>query len=533
MTFALSGLWIAAGLAGLAAALYLLQRLRVRHREVPVVTTMFWKQAVEETRARVLVQRFRHLPAYLFLLAIASLLWFGFADPRAEGGAGAPTVLLLDASAGMAEGERFAEAKEALLDEARGLAAGRRHVLYCGGHVRTLLAPGESVLLLARRLEGLQPEDAPASLARVARAVRRAHPDAVLRVHGEPAEVPTPAALGIAPAASGAWDKVDLLALPAPRETGGDDGWPALDGARLGAQVNSFDGGSERTGLWQDLPADGGTVTITYGGRAHALALPTRKPIRVSVDADLLPVLGPLLDADPGIERVADEADVAIGRGDVAVDGSVPSLDFVRGADATIVLRLEDAAAQDGLERVARELALAEIDGAALAEALDRPVTVLGEEPASDNRPMHAPGHRAVLVDQALLDPEVGFVHTRAFALLVAGAIRRLADVEPVVPYVAAGEALPAASGAYGTPDGTSEDPLGAPFTPAVVGDYARGDARLYASLQPDPAAAPFRGDGADAAASSGAWPLVRWLGLLVFVLLALEWWLCRKGRIP
>ena len=37
---------VVGGLAVLAAALYLLQRLRVRHREVPVVTTLFWQEAV-------------------------------------------------------------------------------------------------------------------------------------------------------------------------------------------------------------------------------------------------------------------------------------------------------------------------------------------------------------------------------------------------------------------------------------------------------------------------------------------------------
>lgn len=527
MSFALSGLGIATGLAVLAGVLFLLQRLRVRHREVPVVTTLFWRQAVEEARARVLVQRFRHLPAYLFLLLIGALLWLGFADPRSERGDGAPTAFLLDASAGMAEGERFAEAKQALLDEARGVPADRRQVLFCGGRVRTLLAPGESVLLLEKRLEGLAPEAAPSSLARVARELVREDPDVILRVHGEPATIPVPTAFGIA--ASSRWDGVHLLARPAPMASSGGPGAPRLDGAPV---RGSADGAAPRRGLWPDLPAQGGRFTLTLGGREHALVLPRRAPIRVRVDDDLLPVLAPVLDADPGIERVAADADVGIGRGDVVVDGSVPTLDFVAQADATIVLRLEDAAAQRGLEQVARDLALAEIDGAALAEALERPVTVIGEDPQATTRPMHGPGHRAVLVDAALLAPDLGFVRTRAFALFVAGAVRRLANVEPVFPVVAAGEPVPGLDGEITGPDGARVDPLGVPFTPPVVGDYTVDGRTLAASLQASDARR-LVGADAGAGAAGGRWPLARWLALLAFACLLVEWWLVRRGRMP
>ena len=40
----------AAGLVGLAGGLYALQRLRVRHREQVVVTTLFWREEIEEQR---------------------------------------------------------------------------------------------------------------------------------------------------------------------------------------------------------------------------------------------------------------------------------------------------------------------------------------------------------------------------------------------------------------------------------------------------------------------------------------------------
>jgi len=49
------------GLVALAGILFALQRLRVRHRDLRVPTTLFWKEAVERARARTLVERFRHL----------------------------------------------------------------------------------------------------------------------------------------------------------------------------------------------------------------------------------------------------------------------------------------------------------------------------------------------------------------------------------------------------------------------------------------------------------------------------------------
>ena len=522
MTFSLAAPAILAGLAGLAAALYLLQRLRVRHREVPVVTTLFWKQALEETRARVFVQRFRHLPAYLLLLAICALLWLGFADPRADGGGGARTALLLDASAGMREGDRFAEAKAALIEEARELPADGRHVIYCGGHVRTLLAPGENVLLLEKRLAGLAPEEAPSSLARVARALRREDPDIVLRVHGDPARVVALEAFGIAPAASGRWDAVDVLVRPAPDDGGSA---PLRDGIPLVQHERAGGGGTTSTGLWRDVPAAGGRITISHDGREHALVLPRRAPIRVGVLGMAGRALAPIVRADPGLQLVEDDPDVAIGDGDVLVNGSIPSLDFVADADATFVLRLPEAVAQAGLEAVARDLTLAEIDGAALAEALGRPVTVTAEDPATTARPMHGEGHRAILVDAALLDPEVGFTRSRAFPLFVAAAIRRLARVAALAPTVAVGEPVVGVTTALTTADGTILDPLGVPFTPAVVGDVVVEDATLrtpddpdrtlHASLWLDPDAPRLRGATADSLDGRGTWPVVRWIGLL------------------
>ena len=78
----ISGWGFAAGLIGLALLLFGLQWLRVRHRRVEVVTTLFWREAIEETRACVLWQRFRHPWAYLLSLLIVGLLWLAWAGPE-------------------------------------------------------------------------------------------------------------------------------------------------------------------------------------------------------------------------------------------------------------------------------------------------------------------------------------------------------------------------------------------------------------------------------------------------------------------
>ncbi|MDA1266224.1 MAG: hypothetical protein O2816_14175, partial [Planctomycetota bacterium] len=129
------GLAIAGALA-LAGALFALQRLRVRHRQVTVVTTLFWKQAVEETRARVLTERFRHPLAYLLVLAIALATWFAAAGPRPTRAGARDLVLLLDGSAGMGWGDRFEHAQTLLKEEAARLPAERRRVYFCGAEPR-------------------------------------------------------------------------------------------------------------------------------------------------------------------------------------------------------------------------------------------------------------------------------------------------------------------------------------------------------------------------------------------------------------
>ncbi|MEM8710023.1 MAG: VWA domain-containing protein [Planctomycetota bacterium] len=154
------------GLAGFAGLIFALQRLRVRHRSRVVVTTLFWREAVEESRARTLVERFRHPSTYLLLFAIAGLLWLSVARLAADRSEGIQHTFLLDGSANMAAGSRFEDATRALLAALEGAPPERTQVLICGSTVRSLLAPGDDRALLKARLEGVRPEAVPASVER-------------------------------------------------------------------------------------------------------------------------------------------------------------------------------------------------------------------------------------------------------------------------------------------------------------------------------------------------------------------------------
>ena len=99
MTFSLfSTLATLIGIGVIALGLALLQYLRVQHREIEVVSTLFWQAAVKETRARVFVQKFRHWPAWLLLVLIASLLWILLAGPSWNSSDQMQHVVLLDGS---------------------------------------------------------------------------------------------------------------------------------------------------------------------------------------------------------------------------------------------------------------------------------------------------------------------------------------------------------------------------------------------------------------------------------------------------
>lgn len=562
------------GLGALGAVLAALQILRVRQREVSVVTTLFWRQALEQTRARVFRQRFRHVGTWLFLLLICGLLWLAIARPTLRDGVSEHTICLLDGSADMARGRRFAEAVAQLKKDVQGLPLEATDVIYVGGETRTLLAAGEDRLLLARRLASQAPAAAPARLGAVIEDLLRVHAGALtIRVYGDgalPASASLPervrlarvdtgipvrdynlgvVTLGMAEASSGAADAVDVLVAlraeqgGAPVGTSGGALRITLDGRELTLTPESEGLG---TGYprwrYRDVPARGQLLraALRRGARTDALPLddsaeiilPNRPLLRVFVDAALHSLLGPVITADPGLHLVAsaqEEADVVIRAGAGEPAGGRPTLSFdtTEAGAAAFLIRGPAASGEALLATAERQLALARIDGAALAQRTGRTIGAHAEV---------AP-ERRIRVWISLLQPESGFVSSRAFPLFVAGALRWLAGRVELVPYAAAGFVLPVEADTSGYADETGRllQPLGVAFTPPVAGRYhpRGGPSDVIASLLPDHL--PRQADAVRGAAAAPAapFPLRTLLLLLACGLLCVEWVLYRTGRMP
>lgn len=108
-------LWFAAA-APVVVALYL---LKVRRRDAPVSTLLFWQRIAGEQRQRVLFRRLRNLLSLLLQLLILALLLLALARPELPGFAtrGSSTVVILDRSLSLQTREangrsRFDEACE-------------------------------------------------------------------------------------------------------------------------------------------------------------------------------------------------------------------------------------------------------------------------------------------------------------------------------------------------------------------------------------------------------------------------------------
>ncbi|MCA8971956.1 MAG: BatA and WFA domain-containing protein, partial [Planctomycetes bacterium] len=382
MTTSLGFLATLLGLAAIAGVFFLLHRLRVRHRLVVVDTTMFWKQAIEDARARVLVQRFRHPWVYALLLTIGGLLWLAFAGLDVSARSSRDTLVLLDASATMTRGDRFASACELAEELVPSLGVERRHVILCDERPRTVLAPGEHARLLHERLVGREARGIPPTVERALRSWlgrKRERPcDVVVIGDAMPAsevvaalpsdvrlsrvDVSTSSAsastrrsnqgitaFGYAAAQSGSWDRVDVLA-EVTRSGEGEISPPVLtlDGRALGRaferrgeERSSGRGGARCVSFYlQDLACNGESLEARLPGgdsleaddRA-TLVLPDRRKVRVAVEPDLPPAIARAIAVDPALEIVGPSAVPAVvirrAGGDYA--GEIPALELTGG----------------------------------------------------------------------------------------------------------------------------------------------------------------------------------------------------------
>ena len=495
---------VLAGLAGLAAVLYALQRLRIRHRQVTVATTLFWKVAAEEAPARTLRERFRHPWAYALILLITALLWLAFAAPEpAKTEGGTFHVLVLDGSAGMAAGSRYSDAVTALESYVRGLPAESRQVLWSGAGVRTLLNPGEHELLLKKRLADLAPAAAPAGvenlLRQLAAAGRPGRTTEVVIFGDAPVRTETLAltpalkvsraslgerktarnagitAVGVTEAESGAWDRVDVfIRIESDQKSAAADALQLdLDGTALPA--SALRGDAAKGFLLPDLPAAGGLLTIRLTtddalplDNIARIRLPDRPRLKVQLSPSLARALRPVLEADPAVQLTETDAKVVIRREGETLGANLPALEFVKSDGARPAFKITHPEKLDSatvMEQAVSAIGLKEIDTMALADAARRPIEV-----AIATGPQW---RFEVWAD--LLSKDFDFTQSRSFPLFIANAVRWLADTRSGHPYLAAGrplagETLAGADRILG-PQGRVLDPLGVPFVPEQAGE--------------------------------------------------------------
>lgn len=162
----LSPLWCAAVFAGAVGALIALHLLRIRRRRQPVVTVMFWRQAVAGVRAPTLLQRFQHRGTFALLTTILALLAIALSGPVWRSTDASSTVLVVDAGYTM----DMADGSAKRMDLARARAA--EYAASAGGDVAVVVADPEPRIVLgfaqpsaavARVLGDVSPAAAPAA----------------------------------------------------------------------------------------------------------------------------------------------------------------------------------------------------------------------------------------------------------------------------------------------------------------------------------------------------------------------------------
>ncbi len=575
----MSGTAVLLGLLGLGALLFALQRLRVRHRSRLVVTTLFWREALEESRARTLFERFRHPLTYLLLAMIGGLLWLSVARLEGERDRGVQHTFLLDGSANMAVGDRFEDAVEALTVALESTPRERTEVLFCGDTVTTLLAPGDDRALLGVRLEGLRPVAVPSSidhaLARAA-AVDKGSDDAPRRfvVVGDQAPSAVAAstlrqddwlehlgtnadagatptignvgitALGIAPSQSGTFDALD--ALVEVRGAGAESASVAitLGGAPLASAERRVTAPDVVQILCRDLRPEGAgaarvLVATLNGVDGDALAadnraevmLPELRLVRVHFvptgHAPADDALRAACRADSAIELVenVDRADVTVGGLPAGGGRTLPSLTIASSADQDHAIEVQAPGSVDPdalLASAVGDLGLDRIDATRLASELGRPLS-LGSLPA-------ARGQRTVSLWAELFDPSRStFTESRAFPLVVGRTARWLAGTPEIVPYAAAGRPRPTRLA-----EGPGDRYPWAFLPRASEGGSTAAPANLLDSTTTLSAALPGDVSSSDHPDSggSGPWRFATWVLALVLALLLLEWVLYQRGRI-
>jgi len=145
--------------------------LKVRLRQVPVSTNMFWKQIFDEKPPRSIWQKFRHLLSLLAQLLLLALMVLALADPLFSWQASKAKriVLVVDNSASMKATDISPSRFEAAIDRALELADGLRFrdemaIVLAGSRPDVVLGMSGHVPTLKESLRSIQVSDNPTRL---------------------------------------------------------------------------------------------------------------------------------------------------------------------------------------------------------------------------------------------------------------------------------------------------------------------------------------------------------------------------------
>lgn len=527
----------------LAGVLFGLQFLRVRHRRQEVVTVLFWQEAIEESRARVFVRRFRHPWAYVLFMGIGSAILLAWAGLKSDREAEKDWVLLVDGSAGMSWGQRFDQSEDALKQQIDAYPKGARRVFWCGADRQLLLDRGEESVLLGERLLGLEPEATVSGFERacvfLAAEARERQTEIVLFGDAPVSSEVTallPDHVSVRRAAALDRGKTESRGIRALGVASSSESYESVDvyirlnsgavrpvfqlgGEPYEGEVRSLSGEGEW--LLPVVPARGALFSVSLADGDDVVAddsasirLPLRERIRVQVNPGLPVALQRLIDDDPSIELVVDAPEVTVGM----KRPGVPSLTWVpdNGESEAFSITLDDI--EDDINEVLMRLGMGQIDGTALADATGKVIRVAT-----------VPGEvREVQFWDELLTTDYNFTDSMAFPLFVIESLRWLGGREPIDPYVHVGAEHPhllAAGASYSPPRvGLYEDREGVMRAASLVSDplnLGPGSDDLLFS----------KGDGVPQPDRRPSWTSI--FILLALALLIAEWRWFQQGRLP
>ncbi len=568
MSFLSLPMWaVIAGAVGLAALLFALQILKARQKLVRIAAAGLWAQAARVTPLRVFRQRFQRWSAYLLILTIALLLWIAGARPEMTPGRDAADhIFYLDASAVLMGRDDLAQARRALIADARNTDPARRAVYLDGAVATPLLQPGENLALLSQRLEDVKARPAPSSFAHAVAGreldgaassgrpsvihyygawsgARTVAPSADRRLVYGYLAAPTPdnrgvVALGASPAASGDAGRADILV-----EAIGADGRPlpadALRFSRDGRDVvaDTLVRPDGRL-IVRDVVADGGLFTVRLA-RSDAfpaddkasLRLPDRGPVNVALSPGAPAAVVRAVKLNPAFSVTApQDAQVVVRRSGERFGEDRPALIVTQSGDQpAIVFTYGVEEPEPDLSGALDALGMSDVETQALARTTRRDVS-------AETRPGQ---QRSVAVWSALFDDGGGFPAAASFPVFVSRTLSWLVDAGPWVPYAQAGTDLTDQSDLYGLSSDRriAERALNGDLYLSQAGETRIGDLRLAVSLtdreitMDAASAAP-----SDVVVTSVRGPAVDLLFILLVViaglLLLLEWRLHQRGAM-